>query len=262
MSRLVRYFDDLKSRGRTALAPYFMAGYPDLETSFELMKEAVAAGADFIEMGMPFSDPLADGPTIQKAGVEALKKPFTLAELIDRFQQERVGFSIPVVCMTYYNPIYQLGLDETARRAANAGLSGFIVPDLPLEESEPFQNSCKKAGVDLIPLIAPTSGEERVRRIDAASTGILYYVSRLGITGAKSELPPEIEANLDRFRGWTTHPAVVGFGISKPEQAQALKGHIDGIIIGSAIVDAIKKANGGAKKAVRDFLQPISEVLG
>ncbi len=262
MSRLVEYFESLRSRGRTALAPYFMAGFPDLDTSFELMKEAVASGADFIEMGMPFSDPLADGPTIQKAGVAALKNPFTLAELIEKFEQERLAFTVPVVCMTYYNPIYQLGLDETAQQAAKSGIAGFIVPDLPLEESGPFQESCKKANIDLIPLIAPTSGPDRVKQIDLASTGILYYVSRLGITGARAELPPEIENTLDRFRELTTHPAVVGFGIGKPEQAKALKGHIDGIVIGSALVEVIEKANGDAKQAVRNFLQPISEVLG
>ncbi len=263
MSRLIEYFESLRSRGRTALAPYFMAGYPDLDTSFELMKEAVAAGADFIEMGMPFSDPLADGPTIQRAGVEALKHPFTLADLIDRFGKEQDSFPIPVVCMTYYNLIYQLGLEVTARRSVEAGLSGFIVPNLPLEESGPFGDACKKVGIDLIPLIAPTTGPERVKQIDAASTGILYFVSRLGITGARAELPPEIEVTLDRFRRATTHPALVGFGIGNPDQARILKGHIDGIIIGSALVEIIERSqNGGTRQAVRDFLRPISEVLG
>lgn len=263
MSRLTEYFQSLEARGRTALAPYFMAGFPSLDASFELMKEAVAAGADFIEMGMPFSDPLADGPTIQKAGVAALEHPFTLAELIERFGREKEHFPIPVACMSYYNPIYQLGLDESARRAAEAGIAGFIVPDLPLEECAPFVESCKKAGIDFIPLIAPTTGPDRIRRIDEAATGILYYVSRLGITGARSELPAEIVERLEELKRVASHPALVGFGISRPDQAAKLKGHVGGVIVGSALVEVIEKSsNGEARKAVRDFLQPLSEVLG
>lgn len=263
MSRLLSHFAGLRERGRTALAPYFMAGYPDLDTSFRLIKTAAQSGADLIELGMPFSDPLADGPTIQRAGVAALEHPFTVEELIDRFGKEKSEIPIPVVLMTYYNPIYQLGLEETAKRAADAGLDGFIVPDMPTEESEPFLECCKTHDLDLVPLIAPTSSAARIRMIDSKATGILYYVSRLGITGARTNLPEELVSNLDEYRQLTTHPSVVGFGISSPEHAAMLRDHTDGIVIASALIDRLDQAApGDREKCVAEFLEPISKVLG
>lgn len=263
MSDLLLAFDRLRSKGRTALAPYFMAGYPNLDTSFALIRAACACGADLIELGMPFSDPLADGPTIQRAGQHALRNPFTLKLLLDRFGEEKHAIPSPVVVMTYYNPVLQLGLGETATLAAKAGIAGFIVPDLPLEEAGPMDSACREAGVDLVPLIAPTTGPERIRRIDSASTGILYYVSRLGITGARKDLPADLLDSLDHYRSNTTHPSVVGFGISRPEHAESLKGHTDGIVIASALIDRLDQAHPEAyTEAVRDFLEPISKVLG
>ncbi len=263
MSQVSDLFKQLKQRGRTALAPYFMAGYPDLDTSFQLMREAARAGADLIEMGMPFSDPLADGPTIQKAGQTALQHPFTLHELLERFGKVRGEIGIPVVLMTYYNPVFQLGLERTAGLAAANGIAGFIVPDLPLEESAAFNQACSSHGLDLVPLIAPTSSPERIKKIDAHATGMLYYVSRVGTTGARTELPPELLEALDAFRAGTTHPFVVGFGISTPEHARLLRSHADGIVIASAIIDRLEVTpREDLARCVRDFLQPLSAVLG
>ncbi|MCG3197966.1 MAG: Tryptophan synthase alpha chain [bacterium] len=263
MSELLKAFQRMRGKGRTALAPYFMAGYPNLDTGFALIRAACACGADMIELGMPFSDPLADGPTIQRAGQRALQNPFTLRQLLDRLGEEKSAIPIPVVVMTYYNPVLQLGLRETASLAAKAGLSGFIVPDLPLEESGPMDSACREVGVDLVPLIAPTTSPERIRRIDSASTGILYYVSRLGITGARQDLPAGLLKSLDRYRANTTHPSVVGFGISTPEHAGSLKGHTDGIVIASALIDRLERSVPEAyTETVREFLEPISKVLG
>lgn len=263
MSQVSDLFKRLKQSGRTALAPYFMAGYPDLDTSLELMSEAARSGADLIEMGMPFSDPLADGPTIQKAGHEALEHPFTLHELIERFGRVRDKIGIPVVLMTYYNPVFQLGLKKTAELAAANGIAGFIVPDLPLEESGEFNQACADQGLDLVPLIAPTSSPERIRKIDTQATGMLYYVSRVGTTGARTDLAPELLGALDKLRSQTTHPFVVGFGISSPEHAQALRGHADGIVIASAIIDHLAVTpREDLAGCVREFLTPLSAVLG
>ncbi len=263
MSQLSDLFRQLKQRGRTALAPYFMEGYPDLETSFNLMREAARAGADLIEMGMPFSDPLADGPTIQKAGQTALEHPFSLRELLLRFGKSRDEIGIPVVLMTYYNPVFQLGLDKTAQLAATNGIAGFIVPDLPLEESNGFREACIEHGLDLVHLIAPTSSPARVEKIDDQATGMLYYVSRVGITGARSDLPLELLEALDQLRSKTTHPFVVGFGISTPEHARLLRIHADGIVIASAIIDRLSVTRReDFARCVREFLNPISEVLG
>lgn len=262
MSGLLSHFEALRTKKRTALAPYFMAGYPDLETSFKLIREAVGAGADLIELGMPFSDPLADGPTIQKAGQQALQNRFTLKQLIEKFGEEKANIPIPVVLMTYYNPILQLGLNETGRLAAEAGIDGFIVPDLPIEESDPLQMVCSDVGLDLVHLVAPTSVAARIREIDSKSTGMLYYVSRLGITGARDDLPEGLLQSLDNYRGNTTHPSVVGFGISKPEHAKSLKGHTDGIVIASALINRLEKTEPDRlPETVREFLEPISEVL-
>jgi tryptophan synthase alpha chain len=263
MSELLEHFEMLRSMDRTALAPYFMAGYPDLDASFSFMRAAAGSGADLIEIGMPFSDPLADGPTIQRAGQIALSHPFTLKQLIDRVYREKADIPIPMVLMTYYNPILQLGLRETAQLAAHSGIAGFIVPDLPLEESEPFQDCCLDAGVDFVPLVAPTSSPERIKKMDAAATGMLYYVSRLGITGARTDLPPELIKSLDQFRALTTHPSVVGFGISTPEHARALKDHTDGIVIASALIDQLEGCDQDRyTECIQEFLAPISRVLG
>ena len=262
MKTLDQHFQRLQKKGRTALAPYFMAGYPDLDTSFALIREAAANGADLIELGMPFSDPLADGPTIQKAGQVALRNPFTLRELLDRFGEEKQDIPIPVVLMTYYNPIVFHGLDETAKLAAKAGISGFIVPDLPIEEADPFQSACQGVGLDIVHLVAPTSDDERIREIDSRSTGLLYYVSRIGITGTQVGLPPELAESLDHYRQLTTHPSVVGFGISGPEHASRLKEHTDGIVIASAIIKRLESIEPDRyAECVRDFLEPISKVL-
>jgi len=263
MRQIDSLFQKLHVKGRTALAPYFMAGYPDLDTSFALIREAVADGADLIELGMPFSDPLADGPTIQKAGQVALQTPFTLRELLDRFGEEKQEIPVPVVLMTYYNPVFFHGIQETARLAAKAGIAGFIVPDLPIEEADPFQAACQDQGLDLVHLVAPTSADNRIREIDAKSTGLLYYVSRIGITGARDQLPPELVGSLDHYRNLTTHPSVVGFGISGPDHARSLKDHTDGIVIASAIIKRLESAEPDRyKDCVREFLEPISEVLG
>ena len=232
MSRL----SDAFPRGGTALVCYAMGGDPTLAASEELLCAIDGEGADVIEIGLPFSDPIADGPTLQAAATRALRAGTTLARLLDSVG--RLRLRAPLVAMGYMNPIERMGTAAFAGALAQAGIAGAIVPDLPLEEAGPLRGELAQAGVDLVPLLAPTTGPERAAAIAREARGFLYYVSVTGVTGARSELPADLAARLRELRALSKVPLAVGFGISRPEQARALRGLADGVVVGSALVAA------------------------
>lgn len=262
MKRIEQVFRRLKTRGEKALIPFITAGDPDVETSRRLALLMARRGADVLELGIPFSDPLADGPTIQAASQRALQAGVTLPEVLKLARQIRRESNIPLVLMGYYNPILQHGLRETAREAAACGVDGFIIPDLPVEEAEPWRWAALEAGVAPIFLAAPTSGAERLRRLGRLTRGFLYYVSLTGITGARRELPPELVAALTEVRRLVTCPVAVGFGISTPEQVAWLAPYVDGVVVGSAIVEKAARLKGEALlQEIGDFVAALKEPL-
>jgi tryptophan synthase alpha chain len=232
MSRL----SDAFPRGRTGLVCYAMGGDPTLAATEELLRAIDGEGADVIEIGLPFSDPIADGPTVQAAATRALHGGSTLPRLLEAV--ERLRLRAPLVAMGYMNPIESMGNRAFARALAQARIAGAIVPDLPLEEAAPLRTDLGGAGIDLVPLIAPTTGAERAAAIAREARGFLYYVSVTGVTGARAELPADLAARLRELRALSPVPVTVGFGISSPDQAAALRGLADGIVVGSALVAA------------------------
>ncbi len=228
--------------GRAALMPYLMGGHPDVETSKAACLAAAAAGADVLELGVPFSDPLADGPVIHAAATEALAAGITPRDVLTVC--EAAAAEVPVVLMVYANVVLAAGLEEYAARAAAAGASGLIVPDLPHDESAELRAACDSQGLALVPLVAPTTTPERLAAIGADARGFVYTVSLVGTTGERSELPPGLAETVQRVRAVTRVPVGVGFGISTPEQASAVADVADGVIVGSRVVRAA--AEGGA----------------
>jgi len=231
MSRLADAFAAARAQGRTALICYAMGGDGDTGA---LLQAIDAAGADVIELGLPFSDPIADGPLIQAAATRALSARTTLPDLLARVS--RLRLRAPLVAMGYMNPIESMGSRAFARALREAGLSGAIIPDLPLEEAAPLREDLSAEGLDLVPLVAPTTPAERAARIARTARGFLYYVSVTGVTGARSGLPDDLQARLTELRSLSPVPVAVGFGISRPDQAAALKGKADGVVVGTAIV--------------------------
>lgn len=226
-------------QGRCAFIPFLTAGFPDSATCLELLYALRDSGADVIEVGLPFSDPLADGPTIQRAARLALDNGTTPPEVFRITAQAASGMDCPLVLMTYLNPILRTGPDEFARQAKDAGIAGVIVPDLPLEEADEWQEAAARHGLDTIFLVAPTTPESRLMRIAARTTGFLYYVSVTGVTGSDVRISGEMLAHLQRAREVSPAPVAVGFGISTPEQAAALADTADGVIVGSALIREI-----------------------
>ena len=231
MSRLSDAFAAARAEGRTALVGYAMGG--DGNTA-ALLTAIDAAGADVIELGLPFSDPIADGPVLQAAATRAIAAKTTLRDLLA--MASRLRLRAPVVAMGYMNPIESMGSRPFARGLREAGLCGAIVPDLPLEEAQPLRDDLAAEGLDLVPLVAPTTPRERAAQIARTARGFLYYVSVTGVTGARTALPVDLEVRLAELRSISPAPVAVGFGISRPDQAAALKGKTDGVVIGSALV--------------------------
>lgn len=238
-SKLTRAFRAARDRGRSALVVYIMAGDPDLETTGALVRALDQAGVDVVELGLPFSDPVADGPVIQLAGQRALRNDITVSKILDFVAGLRETVSMPLVAMGYTNPILALGYEAFAARAAAAGISGVIVPDMPPEEGQEFLAHCDAHGLDWVQLAAPTTQPERLTFLAETSRGFLYYVSRTGITGARQELSVTLAAELRAVRERCQLPVAVGFGISTPEQAAAVAQHADGVVVGSAVVRLI-----------------------
>jgi tryptophan synthase alpha chain len=240
MSQITATFETLRRIGRTALMPYLTMGYPQRESALTLVPALVEAGADLIELGVPFSDPLADGATIQAAAQQALDNGMTLSLCLEQAAALRSqGVNVPFVLMGYYNPILQMGLQPFAQRAAAAGVDGLIVPDLPPEESDGLRSALHAQGIDSIFLLAPTSDNGRTRLVTGCTSGFLYLVSLIGVTGARDHLPPGLESFVARVREVSDLPVAVGFGISKPSQAAQVARIADGVIVGSALIRVI-----------------------
>jgi len=244
VSRFAETFERLRARGERSLMPYVMAGDPSLEDTRRLLLEAEKRGADAVELGVPFSDPLADGPVVQRAGVRALASGTTLPRVLELVATLRSQLTMPIALMTYYNPVFVFGLKGFARTAVDAGVDGLIVPDLPYDESGPLRAEAEPAGLDLIQMVAPTSTAARVKAIARASRGFIYVVSLTGTTGERRELPPDLGAQMRTLRLVTTKPLCVGFGVSTPEHAAAVGKLADGVIVGSAIVRLIERYAG------------------
>jgi tryptophan synthase alpha chain len=240
-SRLDATFVALRARRERALVAYFTAGDPSLALTRKLVVEAARRGADVIELGIPFSDPLADGPVIQRATQRALAAGVTLPRVLELVREMRGEVSAPLVFLTYYNPILAFGLKAFCRTSVEAGIDGVIVADLPPEESGPLRAEAMAAGLDLVHLVAPTSTPERMRKIARASEGFVYMVSLTGVTGERTTLAPELTQQLRAFRAITTKPVCVGFGIGTPEQAALVGQLADGVIVGSAIVRLVEQ---------------------
>ena len=262
MSRIDRVFKQLKAKGEKALIPFITAGDPDLATTRALALEMAARGADILELGVPFSDPLADGPTIQAASLRAMQGGVHLQDVLKLAGELRSQTQIPLILMGYYNPMLQYGLSRTATEAAANGVDGFIIPDLPPEEAGPWRAAAAKAKIDTIFLAAPTSGAARIKAMGRLTKGFLYYVSVTGITGARVELPPDLAASLKEVRSLATCPLAVGFGISTPEQVAGLAPYVDGVVVGSAIVQRVARLKGPALiKEVGDFINALKAPL-
>ena len=236
MSRIGKKFRHIAKGGGKAFIPYIMAGDPDLGRTVELVRILEDCGADIIELGVPFSDPLADGPTIQKAAQRALGGGVTLHKVIDLVADFRKRSEIPLLLMTYYNPIFKYGEERFVHDASEAGVDGIIVPDLPPEEAGNILSFSRKSDFDLIFLVAPTSTEDRIRRVSKSSRGFIYYVSITGITGSKLSMDSSISSHVSKIRSMSGKPVAVGFGISTPEEASEVARFADGVIVGSAIV--------------------------
>jgi tryptophan synthase alpha chain len=253
-SRLTSAFS---ADGRSAaLMPYLMGGFPDVETSRAAGIAAADAGADVLELGIPFSDPLADGPVIHAAATEALRNGVKLDDVLGVC--ESLADRLPVVFMVYANPILARGAEAFARTAADAGAAGIIVPDLPHDEAGELRAACDAAGIDLVPLVAPTSTDERIAEVGADARGFVYTVSTTGTTGERDELPPEIGRTVERVRAATEYPVAVGFGISTPAQAAAVGEIADGVIVGSRVVRA---AGEGGAEAVAKLVGELAAAL-
>jgi len=257
MSRIAGKFREVMGRGGKAFIPYIMTGDPSIQRTRELVGILEDCGADVIELGVPFSDPLADGPTIQKAAQRALREGVTLHTVIELVATLRDSTQIPIVLMTYYNPIFKYGEERFVTDASSAGVDGIIVPDLPPDEADNILRFSKKTGFDTIFLLAPTSTEERVKRVSRASKGFIYYVSITGITGAKLSLDPSIRSHIEKIKNESKKPVAVGFGISTPEEAAEVSRFADGVIVGSAIVKRTDIPDEELKKYLRSLRDAI-----
>ena len=261
--RIARRFADLKAEGRAGLVTFVTAGDPDFATSAEILAGLPAAGADLIELGMPFSDPMADGPSIQAAGYRALKAGMTLArvlELARGFRQLDTG--TPLVLMGYFNPIYSYGVEAFAADAAAAGVDGLIVVDLPPEVDGELRGPAARSGLEIIRLATPTTDAKRLPRVLEGAGGFLYYVSVAGVTGTKQAGADEVAAAVARLRGSTALPIAVGFGIRAPDAAAAVARHADAAVVGSAIVDRVARGLGPDGKAGPGLVADVLQFVG
>jgi len=239
MSRLAAAFDRIRARGRAGLVTYTTAGDPDLKRSGEILLALDRAGVDVLEVGVPFSDPLADGPVIQRATERALAAGTNLRGVLDMIGGLRARIPAPIVLFSYANPIVRMGLETFAKRAHDAGVDGVLALDLPIEESDDFRAALAKEQIDVIFLLSPTTTDERIRRAAELGSGFLYGISRLGVTGARDRVASSAEALVRRVRAQTPMPLALGFGVSTPEQVAEIGGYADAAVVGSALVSVI-----------------------
>lgn len=239
MSRIDAAFRDLRAQGRTGLVTYVTAGDPDLDRSREILLRLDRAGADILEVGVPFSDPLADGPVIQRATERAIAAGTTLARVLAMVADIRGQVNAPIVIFTYANPVLRMGLDDFVARARQAGVDGVLTLDVPPEEAEPFRHALSEARIDTIFLLSPTTSAERIRRAAALGTGFLYGISRLGVTGIRQDVADSARELARRVREETGMPLALGFGFSRPEHVRAVAAFADAAVVGSALVNVI-----------------------
>lgn len=241
-TRITKRFDELRRTGELGLVAYITAGDPTLEASERIVLSLVEAGADVIELGVPFSDPVADGPVIQRASERALRSGTTLGGVLELVKRLREKTQVPLVLFSYYNPVLQMGLEKFSAAAEEAGADGALITDITPEEAGEYRHAMRAHGLDTIFLAAPTSTDARLKMIAEASTGFLYVISRTGVTGAKDALAEELPALVRRVRAATPLPIAVGFGISLPEHVSLLGGLADAAVVGSALVAEVEKA--------------------
>jgi tryptophan synthase alpha chain len=255
---LAASFAAWRTQGRTALIPYITAGYPSQQDTLALLQALVQGGADLIELGVPFSDPVADGPTIQRSSQIALEQGITLAQVLSTLAEFRSRYDTPVVVFSYLNPILNYGVDRFVHDAVRAGAQGLLIVDLPLDAEPHLEQTLETCPLSLVRLLAPTTAAERRRAIAERTQGFLYYVARLGVTGARADLRTALLAELTALRTFAHVPIAVGFGISTAEQARAVASLADGVVVGSALIDHIDQA--GVPSA-RDWLRELRSAL-
>lgn len=263
MSRIDDTFASLKKRGEKGLVVYLTAGDPDASSSLSYLRAAAAGGADILEVGVPFSDPMADGPTIQAASRRALDGGMNTARAIDMVRELRKTHDVPVVLFGYYNPFFRYGIDRFCRDARAAGADGVLVVDLPEEESAEMAPSVRRAGMDWIPLASPTSSSVRIRRAVDSGSGFLYLISVTGITGARKALPPEVATWARAVKRGVSLPVAVGFGISTPGMARSAARFADAVVVGSACVRIVEEhgASRTGTDALRRFVRSLKKEL-
>ena len=256
MSRIADTFARIKSEGRPGLVTYTTAGDPDLPRSAEILKALDRAGADVLEVGVPFSDPLADGPVIQRATERALAAGGNLRATLSIVEQIRPQLSAPIVIFTYANPVLRLGIDAFATRAAAAGVDGVLALDLPIEEAADFRETVGNAGIDVIFLLSPTTTDARIKRAAELGSGFLYGISRLGVTGARDQVASSAETLVRRIRRHSSLPVALGFGISRPEHVAEVGTYADAAVVGSALVAKIAES-----AASSDLIETVEEYV-
>ncbi len=263
MNRIDRALTDTRAAGRAALIPFITAGDPDLGTTADLIPELAAAGADIVEIGVPHSDPIAEGPTIQAASFRSLQQKTDLDQILELCSSAREVTDVPLILMGYLNNALARGEERLARDCAAAGIDGLIVADAPYEEAPRLQSACEAHGVHRILLVAPTSTPERVVQIAARSRGFVYCVSTTGVTGERRELPRDLSLMIGRIQRVTSTPVCVGFGISTPEQASAVARLAEGVIVGSALVSRIGSARGPADAvaSATEFIRELARAV-
>ncbi|MFH1407295.1 MAG: tryptophan synthase subunit alpha [Candidatus Omnitrophota bacterium] len=263
MNRIDKKFRELRKKRKKAFIAYITAGDPDLSTTQKLIPVLEESGVDILELGVPFSDPLADGATIQRASQRALTKGATLTKIISLVKTLRQKVDMPIVPMSYYNLINAYGIQNFVRDAAGAGCDGIIIPDLPADEAGELTRAAKKYNLAVIFLAAPTTTNQRIKLIDKKTRGFLYYVSLTGVTGERKQLPKDLTRDLKRIRRLVKKPLCVGFGISTPKQVRMIAKYADGVIVGSAIVNAIEKNrhSKGLVKKTGKFVQRLVSAI-
>ncbi|HWI55291.1 MAG TPA: tryptophan synthase subunit alpha [Desulfobacteria bacterium] len=253
-NRITSRFSDLKLKGEKGLITFVTAGDPNLQTTKEIVLALEKAGADIIELGVPYSDPVADGPVIQRASQRALRAGTNLKKIFQTVRELRETTQIPILLMTYFNPLLRYGLEAVAADAFASGVDGFIIPDLPFEEKSVFVGELKKHNIFLIPLVAPTSGYDRIKQITEDSEGFIYCVSLTGVTGVREGIPQNLKDFMENVRKVTSAPLAVGFGISNPEQVSVVSQYCDAVIVGSALVKTI-----GEKGDSDELIESVTE---
>jgi tryptophan synthase alpha chain len=260
-NRIDLKFKELKKKKKTAFIAFITAGDPSLKVTEELVIAFEKAGVDIVELGVPFSDPLADGPTIQASSLRALQRHVNLSRILDMVKSIRRKSQMPVALMTYYNPVFHYGEEKFIVTARQCGVDGLIIPDLPPEEGHALIKFARAQDMATVFFLAPTTTPQRMRHIAQASSGFIYYVSLTGVTGARRQLPLTIKKQVDSTRQLTKKPICVGFGVSTPSQVKAMAQIADGVIVGSVIVNEIER-NRGSRNLVRDVSQFVAKLAG